>query len=163
MTIKHITIVALSIFTISCGQNSTNQEATVHTPEAHKSFYGELITNDHVDPYGDIKTTAYQVGSAEGKIQGSIVQTCAKKGCWMEVATGDDTLFVKFKDYGFFVPTEGVEGKIVTMRGVASLDTVSVEELQHFAEDAGKSAEEIAAITQEQYKVRFTADGLIIE
>jgi hypothetical protein len=35
----------------------------------------------------------------------------------MDVASGEDTVFVRFQDYGFFVPTEGAEGKRTVMEG----------------------------------------------
>ena len=42
------------------------------------------------------------------------------------------------------------------------LDTVTIEMLKHYAEDAGKSEEEIAQITKPSYDMGFTADGVII-
>ena len=35
-------------------------------------------------------------------IAGQIIDVCPKKGCWMNVLVDTDTVFVKFKDYGFF-------------------------------------------------------------
>ena len=35
-------------------------------------------------------------------ISGQIIDVCPKKGCWMNVKVNTDTVFVKFKDYGFF-------------------------------------------------------------
>lgn len=72
---------------------------------------------------------------------------------------GDEEMMVKFKDYGFFVPTD-ISGREVVMHGVAYYQTTSVEELQHYAEDAGKSAEEIATITEPKRELRFLADGV---
>lgn len=135
----------------------TNQEASNEI-----QVFGENIDSSKAQNFLEIQKLALSEGLAEGTIKGTILETCDKKGCWMEVATGTDTLFVKFKDYGFFVPTSGVEGKTVYMQGLASLDTVSVDELRHYAEDAGKSEEEIAAITDESYEVRFVANGVII-
>ena len=81
----------------------------------------------------------------------------------MTLATGDDTLFVKFRDYEFFVPIEGVDGKTAILNGDLFLDTTSIEILQHYAEDAGKSPEEIALITKPSYDLNFIADGVIIK
>ena len=61
----------------------------------------------------------------------------------MRVETGNDTLFIKFKDYEFFVPKSGVDGKEVVFKGTAFYDTVSVADQKHYAQDAGKSKEEI--------------------
>ena len=48
------------------------------------------------------------------------------------------------------------------MQGDLFLDTVAIEMLKHYAEDAGKSEEEIAQITEPSYDMGFTADGVII-
>ena len=55
------------------------------------------------------------------------------------------------------------EAKTAIINGEAFFDTLSVELLQHYAEDAGKSSEEILSITEPEYVVAFTADGVIIQ
>lgn len=72
------------------------------------------------------------------RIESRVHSTCKKKGCWMWV--GDDggrRVFVRFKDYGFFVPKEGAEGRRVVFDGEVSRKELSVEEARHYAEDAG--------------------------
>lgn len=97
-------------------------------------------------------------------LEGEITQTCAKKGCWMDVKVSEqDTLMVRFKDYGFFVPKEGVEGLRTVVKGNAKMDTISVEMLRHYAEDAGDSEEEILKIMEPKYVLEFIADGVLIE
>lgn len=81
----------------------------------------------------------------------------------MSLKTGTDTVFVRFRDYGFFVPTDSVNGKIAIIEGELFLDTISVKMLKHYAEDGGKSEEEIALITEPSYDLNFTADGVIIK
>jgi hypothetical protein len=102
-------------------------------------------------------------GRADVRFEGEITATCAKKGCWMDVASGEDTVFVRFLDYGFFVPTEGAEGKRTVVQGEAFYDTLTVPMLKHYAEDAGKSQEEIDAITEPELRLAFTATGVMIE
>jgi hypothetical protein len=70
---------------------------------------------------------------------------------------------VTFKDYGFFVPKEGMEGKEVVFEGVAKRKVTDVDMLKHFAEDAGKSQEEIDAITEPKVELTFVANGVIIK
>lgn len=69
---------------------------------------------------------------------------------------------VRFKDYGFFVPLDS-EGSEAIIEGIAYRDTVPVDELRHYAEDAGKSEEEIAAITEPEVNVRFLAHGVLLK
>ena len=149
------TLTVLSIATLfACG--STEQKKV-------ETFYGEKITSENLHDYSDLLEIVDKTGIIEAKIEGEIIETCAKKGCWMEVKANDDTLMVRFKDYGFFVPKEGVDGKHVIMNGDAFYDTLTVDLLRHYAEDAGKSEEEIMAITEPEYVLAFTADGVIIQ
>ena len=73
-----------------------------------------------------------------------------------------EKMMVRFKDYGFFVPLKGLEGKHAVMQGYASKETTDVATLRHYAEDAGKSKEEIAKITEPETSLMFLADGVLI-
>ncbi len=78
----------------------------------------------------------------------------------MNVETAGGSLMrVRFKDYGFFVPSD-IMGKEVVFEGKAFRDTTSVADLKHYAEDAGKSKEEIDAITEPKVTIAFVADGV---
>ena len=97
------------------------------------------------------------------KLEGQINEVCQMKGCWMTVKADDDTdIRVTFKDYGFFVPKDAA-GKTVVFEGEAKYETVDVKTLKHFAEDAGKSQEEIDAITEPETKLTFVATGVEIK
>ena len=96
------------------------------------------------------------------KVEGEIIDVCPKKGCWMNVKVAEDTLFVKFKDYGFFVPTDGIQGKKVYMSGEIFKDTISVARLRHYAEDAKKPESEIMSITEPEFMLNMIADGVAI-
>jgi hypothetical protein len=98
----------------------------------------------------------------EGKITGKVVEVCQEKGCWMKVEKpGGETLMVKFKDYGFFMPKD-IVGKEVVLDGTASIKETSVKQLKHYAEDAGKSKEEIAKIKKPKKDVQFVASGVLV-
>mgnify|MGYP003327772052 CR=1 FL=1 len=76
------------------------------------------------------------------KVEGEILSTCPMKGCWMKLSVAQDTILVRFKDYGFFVPKTGVKGSIAIVNGYLSIDTLSVAQLRHYAEDSGKNKNE---------------------
>ena len=128
------------------------------------SSFGVEISDQPTHSYNSIYELA-QNGEVNNIIlEGEITQTCAKKGCWMDVKVSEqDTLMVRFKDYGFFVPKEGVEGLRTVVKGKAKMDTISVEMLRHYAEDAGDSEEEILKIIEPKYVLEFIADGVLIE
>ena len=93
----------------------------------------------------------------------TINSVCKKKGCWMKLDLGKgESSFVKFKDYGFFVPLNA-DGNEVIVKGYAFVDVVTVDELKHYAKDAGKSKEEIAKITKPEITYSFTATGVYIK
>jgi hypothetical protein len=97
------------------------------------------------------------------KFASKINEVCKSKGCWMNLDLGNEAeSFVKFKDYGFFMPLN-VDGREVIVNGKAFVTTTSVEELRHFAEDAGKSEEEIAKIIDPKYTLSFEADGVLMK
>lgn len=127
-------------------------------------FFGMEIEDKVTHSYADVFELA-QNGPVENVIlDGFITQTCAKKGCWMDVKMLEgDTMMVRFKDYGFFVPKEGVEDLRTVMRGTAKMDTISVDLLRHYAEDAGDTEDEIMQITEPRFVLEFIADGVLIE
>lgn len=69
---------------------------------------------------------------------------------------------VKFKDYKLFMPKD-IAGKEVVIHGKAMKKEVPVDELQHYAADAGKSKEEISQITKPEVQLSFEADGVLIK
>ena len=125
------------------------------------NFYGEKISTDNVIEYDTFIENSKIV--SKSKIEGTILSSCPKKGCWMQVKIDSDTIQVTFKDYGFFVPKTGLENKKTILEGYPKQDTISIKMLKHFAEDAGKSQKEIDKITKPEYKISFIADGVIIK
>ncbi len=100
--------------------------------------------------------------SLQTQIVGEIKEVCQSKGCWMKVQLeSNDEVFVRFKDYGFFVPKDAA-GKKVVMNGAAFFEEMSVEDQRHYAEDEGASEDELAQITAPKKTLRFEADGVLI-
>ena len=76
----------------------------------------------------------------EVKFQSAINEVCQKKGCWMNVALeNDNSAFVKFKDYAFFVPMNA-ENKDVIVEGKAYVSIESIDDLKHYAKDGSTIA-----------------------
>jgi hypothetical protein len=98
-----------------------------------------------------------------GKVVGEIKEVCSKKGCWMTIdLPNGQSMRVTFKDYGFFVPLNS-SGYPVVIEGIATKKVTDVETLRHYAEDAGKSKEEIEKITESKNEYAFEAVGVIIK
>lgn len=152
---KVITICAFLIFAIS---------ATFA-----QQFFGEKISTKKAISYEQLLTKLEKMDAKsapiEVKVKGDVLSVCQVKGCWMKIVSKQDAskpqLFVKFKDYGFFMPKDLPGGKVV-MKGKAYIEETSVEELRHYAEDDGKSPEEIAKITEPKRELKFMADGVVV-
>ena len=125
-------------------------------------FYGELFEFSESINY-NLEKDIFLNSSSKVKIEGEILSSCPMKGCWMRISVEKDTLLVRFKDYGFFVPKSGIQGKSTIINGSLSVDTLSIAQLQHYAEDAGKSKKEIALITKPEVTISFLADGVLIK
>ena len=136
---KIFIIFFFSIFSFS--QNDNNYER-----------YGELFETSEIINY-ELERDNFLNSSSKVKIEGEILSSCPMKGCWMKISVEKDTVLVRFKDYGFFVPKNGIEGKSTIINGKLSVDTLSIAQLQHYAEDAGKSKEEIALISKPEITI----------
>ena len=98
----------------------------------------------------------------EGKVSGKVVEVCQEKGCWMRIERPNgESLMVKFKDYGFFMP-KNIVGKEVVLDGEATMKEVSVRQQRHYAEDAGKSKAEIEKIKEPKKELQFVAKGVLV-
>ncbi len=124
--------------------------------------YGEKIKADGAIAIADLPARLSADEPVQTKVKARVLDVCPKKGCWISLQMPDSTkAFVKMKDYGFFVPVD-LKGKNIVIDGEAAMKTISVDELQHYAEDAKKSKEEIAAITKPEKELRLTAKGIVV-
>lgn len=125
-------------------------------------WYGEKVNPSGAMDIAEIPAKLEKKDAFDTKIKAKVLDVCPKKGCWIKLEVNDTTTaFVKMKDYGFFLPLSA-KGKTVVIDGEIKLKTTSVEELKHYAEDAKKSKEEIAAITKPEKEIRVTAKGIVI-
>jgi len=124
--------------------------------------FGEEVIPGNVKPAAKMEAAMGDQKAVDMKIEGKVVDVCKKKGCWMtlEMPNGDP-MRVTFKDYAFFMPMD-IVGKKVVLDGIAKKQTISVETLRHYAEDAKKSPEEVAKITDPKKELAFEAKGVVI-
>ena len=144
---------------------AANIEGTAEsTSKTSYISYGSKIKAEGAQKIEELNTKMQGKDTLLIKLEALIKETCSKKGCWMTVDIGgEDDMMVRFADYGFFVPTDGQKGKTAIFEGKAFRETVDVETLKHYAEDAGKSQEEINQITESEITIAFIAEGVIIK
>lgn len=158
-------LLVLVAFAFGCkNDKKTEEKRTVNEDITFASF------GDKIEAEGAIAAVElaekYQA-MAEGdtlvtKVTAKINEVCSTKGCWMRLdLENDQEVMVRFKDYGFFMPLNAT-GEVI-INGKAFVTEISVDELKHYAEDAGKTEEEIAAITEAEKTFAFEADGVLLK
>lgn len=128
--------------------------------------FGENITTENAISKDDMISKFQNLKAGDTidvKFASKVNKVCKTKGCWMKVDLGKELeTTVKFKDYGFFVPMNSEERKVI-VKGKAYVTETPVAELQHLAKDAGKTEEQIAAIIEPKFTYAFIADGVLME
>jgi hypothetical protein len=148
---------------VSCKKN---EEVKVDAKPVSYAEFGDKITADKaisseelLEKYKTMKET----DTLQVKVTSKIVDVCQKKGCWMNLDLGnDESAFVKFKDYGFFMPFNAA-GSEVVVSGKAFIELTSIEDLKEYAKDAEKSQAAIDSIVAPEKKYSFMADCVLIK
>lgn len=171
MKVLHILFAALvvSAALVSCNRSSSASISATPAPQANDpqgdgKHFGETITADGAVSYSALLQSLERRDSMDAKVTGTVAAVCQAKGCWIRItpeSSNQPEMVVKFKDYAFFLPKD-IAGRKVVLQGIAYREVTSVEELRHYAEDDGKSAEEIAKITQPKEELKFMAAGVLL-
>ena len=126
-------------------------------------LFGAAFTTDEVQSAESLRASHLLDDPGDSlrlTVRGTVDEVCQAKGCWMTLAGEQgEEIKVTFKDYGFFVPKD-ISGQDVIMHGLLYVQETPVSELRHFAQDAGASPEEVAAIAAPRREVRFLAEGV---
>ncbi len=155
---------SFSIFLMACNSAPVGKVQVAEDGKVTALSFGEEITQTDVISYDEMILKMAGSDSLVTKVVGTVEGVCQAKGCWMNIVSENPDqpdMFVKFKDYGFFMPKD-IAGKKVVMEGYAFKEVTPVEELRHYAEDEGKSKEEIAAITSPKEELKFLASGVLL-
>lgn len=159
---KFLSIFAIFILIFSCNQPQTNDIAMV----GDYATFGKEITAEGAINQEEMLEKFNQLAIGDTvtiKFASKVNSVCQSKGCWMKLALNPETeTMVKFKDYDFFVPKDIAESEAI-VAGKAYKSEMSIADLQHYAMDAGKSEEEIAAITEPKMVYNFEAEGVLIK
>lgn len=147
---KALLVAAVGVFLAAgCAQKST----TTYTS------YGNPMSKleSKAVPVSVIAATPEAFTSEPVLIYGKVTEVCAPKGCWAKISddAAKEPIFVKFTCPidGRLIPTDAV-GKVALVEGTIEVKTLSEDEARHYAEDAGKSADEIAKIVGPQKQIR---------
>lgn len=165
---KPVTLLIIFVLLLnSCKKKSEESEKIIEkvAEVEYASFGKEIIADDAVasSSMANHYKTMNVGDSINSKMIAKVNEVCQAKGCWMTLNLEDgNEIMVKFKDYGFFMPKD-IAGKEVVINGKAFVSEVSVDEQRHYAEDAGKTKEEIALIIEPKKTYSFEADGVLLK
>ncbi|WP_268223224.1 DUF4920 domain-containing protein [Sinomicrobium oceani] len=159
-TVVNFLAILFLLVTGSCKKEVRREAAE---PEAYTS-YGDSVTLAgywSTEQMNRKFTRMDKTDTIPVKFTATILEVCPKKGCWMKVKLDEDRqAMVRFKDYGFFVPKDAT-GEVV-IEGKAYVEEMPVKDARHYAEDAGKTEEEIAMITEPELIYAIEATGVLI-
>lgn len=165
--IKKITffiVFALAIAACNQAVKTDTSAADGEKAEMNKNTFGETISESDAISYDALASQMKSSDSLAVKVKATVNEVCQAKGCWMTLSSPDskaEEMMVKFKDYGFFVPKD-IAGREVIIEGHAFREVTPVDELRHYAEDAGKSKEEIEKINTPKEEYKFLASGVLL-
>ncbi len=162
--LRYLLISCLALTLFACKTTPKGEVVESEAGVAKVVSFGEKIDQKGVISYEDMLSQFGESDSLRTKVMGTVEGVCQAKGCWMNIVSDSPdkpSMFVKFKDYGFFMPKD-ISGKKVIMEGYAFKEVTSVDELRHYAEDEKKSKEEIAAITEPKEELKFMASGVLL-
>ena len=131
-----------------------------NVPADKGTVFGEKVSESgaiSADLLAENLTTDGQ--SKEVKVIGKVVEVCKAEGCWIRMETKNGSMLIKMKDHSFLVPL-ALDDKTIVTEGVATFKETSVAQLRHFAEDAGKSKEEIEKITEPKKEIVMQVTGI---
>jgi hypothetical protein len=160
--IQKITLaLAILCLSISC---ETKKDGPLKAEISYAKF-GDSITTEQALTSAEMmeKYASLKAGDTLSvKFKSTIHEICQNKGCWMTMELTDGAeAFVKFKDYGFFVPMNA-QKRAVIVEGKAFIEETPIAELKHYAEDEGKSKAAIDSIVAPKKEFKFLAHGVLI-
>lgn len=132
---------------------------------AQAAFFGERFSLENTvkaEEAGELFKSLKKNDTLNLSFTTKVKSVCKMKGCWMILDVPGEEVRVTFKDYDFFVPKD-IEGREVVVAGKAFLNEISVEDQRHYAEDEGKSKNEIAQIKKPRLTRSFVAHGVILK
>lgn len=136
MKIKYLLLIALFALFAGCSKSH------------NADIYGEGVTIEKPTSLEAILSDPAAHIGKEFRVEGTIVDVCQKKGCWMDLQDGDSTITVRFKDYAFFMPKDGT-GLKATVQGIFTVETYEDEQAD-------------GTVLEKKYN-NFIASGVILE
>jgi len=155
-----IALVPVSLLLVGCQQQSQKINTTGY------ASFGAPVTPDAPLTLAQVVKMADTLGEKRICIKADISEVCQTRGCWMVLADKDSSVRVRFTASdtcadGYFVP-RNAKGHGAYLLGTVLCTEISEKDARHYAEDTGKTKEEIAKIVGPQQEVTILAEGVMI-
>lgn len=126
-------LLSLTLITgLALGSGLTAQEARV---------YGEGVAVTEVTPIAELLADPGAYIGRTVRVEGTVLDVCPRRGCWIEVGGDEATIQVKVDDGVIVFPTDA-KGKPVAAQGTVEAVEMSREQytayLRHLAEERGE-------------------------
>lgn len=152
-------------FTLALGapalaQAQPNPVATEMVNGHNTTFYGKKFKTNAPLTAAELPMRMKGRKKMKATVTGPVNEVCQAAGCWLTMDVDGKPMRV----WGYekiFIPKDS-HGKTAVVTGHAVMETTTVAELRHYAEDAGKSEAEVAAITEPKEQLVFRATGIAL-
>ena len=134
-------------------------EARPLVMEPGREVYGAQPRGGESVPLAEVARDPQRFAGKPVRVRGEIASVCQKRGCWMRLRDGAHEARIRFRDYAFFVPLD-IAGRTAVVEGVATVTVTTEAMRRHYAEDAGKSPAEVAAIVGDESSLQVMADAV---
>ena len=164
MNLRLLSVLTASL-TLAVAAGAQEDASKKLDPKRFDHFGAGIVEGSETLKLADVMADPAKYADQKIRLEAPITGVCQSKGCWMNLGkplpNGSPPIFVKFKDYAFFVPKDA-SGRNAIVEGVLAVHQETVEETKHHLKDAGKH-EQAEKVTEGRKILRFMADGVAIE
>ncbi len=119
--------------------------------------FGAGLTLERATPLAEVAADPDRFAEEPILVTGRLTDVCQKKGCWTILKDGPQSVRVRFKDYGFFLPKDSA-GSVAYVEGLVAVKTLSEKDARHY--EAESQDGDPASIRGPQRELGFTASGV---
>ncbi|MHC4219897.1 MAG: DUF4920 domain-containing protein [Planctomycetota bacterium] len=158
MNVRAFSLVAVYLAVAGCA--STGSTTPYKTAQQDGwSHYGSEPRN--VGAY--VALGALQGDERNIVVEGVITETCTTSGCWAKIVDKKGHEIIVLTEESRFHLPRNCAGHRAVAHGNMEVREISVEQRRHYAEVAGASPDQIAAITEPQHSLLLIADSVYLE
>lgn len=156
MKLIRCTAIALSLIAFVPAFAAGDEPAPIAVVDGHP-VYGAQMPEGDATSIGTALSAAEKYAGTPQKFSGRVTKVCQKKGCWMVLASGEQSARVMFGKDDFFIP-KNTSGDAV-VHGTLILKPMSEAEAKHMAEDGGQDPSKVSGPAME---VQISATSVML-